>query len=220
MGLSQGIPVTFPSGALTLEGLVHLADSRPAPGVVICHPHPQYGGDMYNNVVEALVRASLAAGGVAVRFNFRGIGGSEGSYDNGAGEQADAAAALTYARSLSEVDAARVAIAGYSFGAAVALATAMTQPELSALLCVSAPTIGGYLQQPDLQCPVLFVSGDRDQYSDTEELARLVQPIGNRAELAVMKGVDHFWWGSDDRLVEATTGFLARTLGAPAHSGG
>ncbi len=220
MGVSQGIPVTFPSGALTLEGLVHLPDRQPAPGVVICHPHPQYGGDMYNNVVEALVRASLAAGAVAVRFNFRGVGGSEGSYDNGAGEQADAAAALVYTRALPEVDSAHVAIAGYSFGAAVALATARTQPDLSALLCVSAPTIGGYLQPPDLRCPALFVSGDRDQYSDTEELARLVQPVGNRAELVVMQGVDHFWWGSDGRLVQAVTGFLARTLGAPAHSGG
>ena len=208
MGVSTGIPITFPSNGLSLEGIVHLPETHPAPAVVICHPHPQYGGDMYNSVVDALVQAALASGLLALRFNFRGTRGSAGAYDNGAGEQVDATAALGYVRSLPEADPTRVFLAGYSFGAAVALAAADQRDDLAGLICVSAPTTGGFLSAPDLRCHALFVSGDRDQYSDTQDLATLTETLGDRAELVVMRGVDHFWAGSTDRLIEAVSTFL------------
>src|SRR5438093_13365536 len=113
--------MTFASGVLTLEGALNLPERTPAPGIVVCHPHPMYGGDMHNNVVDAVCQTAAADGIVALRFNFRGAGGSEGSYDYGVGEQDDVGAALAYLRELPEVDGARVALAGYSFGAAIAL---------------------------------------------------------------------------------------------------
>src|SRR5438093_13728759 len=113
--------MTFASGVLTLEGALNLPERTPAPGIVVCHPHPMYGGDMHNNVVDAVCQTAAANGIVALRFNFRGAGGSEGIYDNGVGEQDDVGAALAYLRELPEVDGARVALAGYSFGAAIAL---------------------------------------------------------------------------------------------------
>src|SRR6266540_978811 len=119
--MPESLAVTFPSGELSLEGLLHLPEQTPAPGIVVCHPHPMYGGDMHNNVVDAICDTAVAEGIAALRFNFRGAGASEGRYDNGVGEQDDVRAALTYLRGLPEVDSARVALAGYSFGAAVAL---------------------------------------------------------------------------------------------------
>ena len=112
MDLSEGRPVTFDSDGLTLEGALHLPESTPCAGVVVAHPHPQYGGDMHNNVVHAISRAAADAGAATLRFNFRGAGASEGRYDEGRGEQQDVAAALEYMRGLPEIDSGRVALAG------------------------------------------------------------------------------------------------------------
>lgn len=207
----EGQELIIDSGGLALEGLLHLPDNGtvPFPGIVVCHPHPQYGGEMHNNVVYAICRAALEHGIAALRFNFRGVGGSAGSYDAGRGEREDAVAAITHLRSLPEIDTSRTALAGYSFGAAVALR--VSDPDLRALIAVSAPTMGGGLTV-EAPCPVLFVSGDRDDYSDPAELRRMVEGMGERAALTVMPGVDHFWAGSDDRLKDAVSTFLSAHL--------
>ena len=206
--------VSFASDGLTLEGVLHLPDATPAPGLVVCHPHPQYGGDMWNNVVSVVCRTANESGVAALRFNFRGTGGSDGAYDVGRGEQGDAAAALSYLRSLAEIDAGRVALAGYSFGAAMALRAAGDDRGLSALIAVSLPTAGDWLREADVGCPALFLSGDRDEYSDPEELRRLAAGLGDRAEVTVIRGVDHFWAGAEDRLSEAVSDYLSRHLTA------
>jgi len=206
-----GRDVTIPCGDITLEGLLHLPDeAAPFRGIVVCHPHPQYGGDMNNNVVGALVRAALDSGFAALRFNFRGVGESEGAHTGGQAEPDDVKAACAFLAEQPEIDSERVALAGYSFGAAMAL---LASPGVSpsGLALVSLPTIAGELSPPDGAVPLLLVSGDRDEYSDTAALARLAEAAGERARLEVMPGVDHFWAGSDDRLIETTATFL-RTL--------
>ncbi len=205
--------VSFTSDGLTLEGILHLPDATPAPGLVVCHPHPQHGGDMWNNVVTAVCQTALAAGVAALRFNFRGTGRSEGAYDGGRGEQEDVAAALSYLRSLAEIDAGRLALAGYSFGAAMALRAAGDDRALGALIAISLPTASGdWPAEATPGCPVLFLSGDRDQYSDPEALRRLAAGLGDRAQVTVMPGVDHFWAGSQDRLQKAVAGCLSQHL--------
>jgi alpha/beta superfamily hydrolase len=164
---------------------------------------------MHNNVVYAVCRAALDHGVAALRFNFRGVGGSAGSYDSGRGERDDAVAALAHLRSLPEIDSSRVSLAGYSFGAAVALRVA--DPDLRALVAVSAPSVAGPLTV-EATCPILFVSGDRDEYSDPSDLQRIVDTLDGRAQLTIMPGVDHFWAGSDERLSEAVSTFLATHL--------
>jgi uncharacterized protein len=209
--LSEGTAVTIPGGDISLEGLLHLPDRTPAPGVVVCHPHPQYGGEMLNNVVGALSRAALACGAAALRFNFRGVGASEGAYDGGRGEGEDALAALEYLRALPDVDGSRLALAGYSFGAAVALRVA-PRADVRALIAVSAPTMGGYLGDVSIPCPALLVSGDRDEYSDPAALEEIAAASGGLATVHVLEGVDHFWWGSDERLIEVVSPFLREQL--------
>ena len=206
-----GRDVAIPCGDITLEGLLHLPDGADAfPGIVVCHPHPQYGGDMYNNLVGALVRAALDSGFAALRFNFRGVGESEGTHTGGQAEPDDVKAACAFLAKEPEIDSGRVALAGYSFGAAMALlASADVSP--AGLALVSLPTIAGALSPPGGDFPLLLVSGDRDEYSDTAALARLAEAAGEHAQVEIMPGVDHFWAGSDDHLIEVIATFL-RTL--------
>jgi alpha/beta superfamily hydrolase len=206
-----GDAVRIRCGEITLEGLLHLPEGAgPFPGVVICHPHPQMGGDMYNNVVGALVRAALESGYAALRFNFRGVGESEGGYAGGLGEQDDVRAALAWLREQPAIDGDRMVLAGYSFGAMVALRVASGRRDLAGVIAVSNPTQRGPMAEVHLQAPALFATGDRDQYCDSELLKEHREQLGDDVTVEVLPGVDHFWWGSDDRLTETVAAFLAR----------
>lgn len=217
MDVIAGRDVAIPCGDITLEGLLHLPEGDSTfPGIVVCHPHPQYGGDMYNNVVGALVRAALGSGFAALRFNFRGVGESEGGHAGGQAEPEDVRAACAFLAVQPEIDSAPVALAGYSFGAAMALlASADVAP--AGLVLVSLPTVAGELLPPGGGFPLLLVSGDRDDYSDVAALARLADAAGKsdgsagRAQIEIMPGADHFWQGSGGRLTETVSAFL-RTL--------
>jgi alpha/beta superfamily hydrolase len=213
VGVIAGRALRIESDGPTLEALLHLPESEPPfPGVVICHPHPQMGGDMYNNVVGALLKAANAAGAAALRFNFRGVGESEGAYDNGVGERDDVLAAIDALRAQPEVDAGRVGVVGYSFGAMVALSAASGRDDLGAVVAVSNPTKRGPRVEIKMLAPTLFVTGDRDQYCDGELIKEYRTEIGDDVSVEIVPGVDHFWWGSDDRLIEIVRGFLVKHL--------
>ena len=133
--------IFFQSGDLTMEGTLHLpSESGRFPGVVLCHPHPRYGGDMYNVIVASLARSLCDAGIAALRFNFRGVDMSEGSFDGGIGEIQDAEEALSYLSLCENVDASRVGIAGYSFGAAVALGASTRSNLARAVASIACPS--------------------------------------------------------------------------------
>ncbi|MPZ24584.1 MAG: hypothetical protein GEU28_13855 [Dehalococcoidia bacterium] len=154
--MSHTVPATISTTDTEpeLEGVLHLPDSTPAPGVVICHPHPLYGGDMDNYVVAALCRALVAADFAALRFNFRGVGASQGNHDGRIGERSDARRALDWLGNHESVDPERLAIAGYSFGAIVA-----SSPLESArvVVAVSPPA----LANPATTRPLLIVTANK-----------------------------------------------------------
>jgi uncharacterized protein len=203
--------VSFKSGDRTLEGILRLPNETPAPGIVVCHPHPMYGGDMHNNVVTAICDTAIENGIAALRFNFRGAGDSEGKYDNGIGERDDVRAALSYLETVPEIDARRVALAGYSFGANVALRAAASADELRAFVGVSLPT-SMPLDGVSLACPALFISGDEDEYSDAGKLAGIIRSAGSQAELKLLPGLGHFWFGVEHDLKNIIAPFLIRNL--------
>src|SRR5271154_4775000 len=128
--------VTFKSGDLTLEGMIAYPDggAKPYRAAVVCHPHPLYGGSMYNNVVDAVLEALHVRGFVTLRFNFRGVGQSEGHFDNGNGEADDAVAAVRFLTKQEEVRAADSVLAGYSFGATTAVRAAPSIDEVTAIV--------------------------------------------------------------------------------------
>jgi alpha/beta superfamily hydrolase len=202
--------LTIPSGPLELEGVLHTpTGGGPVPVVVVCHPHPRYGGDMANNVVMAVVRGAVARGIAALRFNFRGVGRSAGTYDDGRGEQDDVRTALACAAARPEVDATRLGLAGYSFGAVMA---ALTADERVAALALIAPPLAAHLgdRLASFQRPLLLLAGERDQFCPADALHRLAAQ--SRAELVLVPGADHFWFGQERRIEEAVGDFLARHL--------
>lgn len=204
--------VRIPSGELSLEGVLHVPGRTPAPGVVVCHPHPLYGGDMTNGVVAGLCRALAGDGIAALRFNFRGVGASEGSYDGGRGERDDAIAAMEWLRARPQIDATRLGLAGYSFGAIVACAAAAAVRWLKALTLISPPVAGAELAIPR-DVPVLVVAGDADQFAPLAALRSALAPWPE-ARLEVIAGADHFWWEDSAQLFATTCGFLREALTA------
>jgi hypothetical protein len=210
--VAESRSVAIPSGEIILEGILHLPDAMPAPGLVVCHPHPLYGGDMHNNVDSAICETAVTNGIAALRFNFRGVGSSEGRYDHGNGEQDDVRSALAYLREQSEVNRDRVALAGYSFGAGVAVRAAAGEG-LRAFVGVSLPTITPIVGVT-IDCPALFVSGDEDEYSDADDLTDFVNSLGPQAELKLLPGLGHFWFGVERDLQAIVGPFLTAHLAA------
>jgi uncharacterized protein len=192
--------VTFRSGDLTLEGLLANPGGN-APAAVVCHPHPMYGGSMYNNVVDAMLAAMWQAGYATLRFNFRGVGESEGEHDRGPGEVDDAVAAMAYILAQPGVREEGAVMSGYSFGAMVAVSAGYERVEVARIVAVALPLAMADARIPDgASKPVLLVSGDRDSYSPVAGLQALKSKIGEAARLEIIAGADHFFGGSEAEL--------------------
>src|SRR5216684_5902399 len=164
-------PVTFASGDLTLEGLFAPPEGAgQVRGAVVCHPHPLYGGSMYNNVVDAALAAMWRVGWATLRFNFRGVGASEGEHGGGVGEAADAAAAIKFLTEQPGVQSDGAILAGYSFGAMAAMAAAPSISNLAALTLIALP-----VQMIDASAldkfphPIILAVGDRDEYCPSRQ---------------------------------------------------
>lgn len=206
--------VTFRCEDIVLEGVVHSGGTEDAhPGIVVCHPHPLYGGDMDNIVVMAVCQAFARTGMTALRFNFRGVGGSGGNHGEGVAEQQDVRAALDYLLSLPGVDAERVGLAGYSFGALVAAAVAPAYTRLRALALISPPAraLDGS-KLATLAAARLIAVGDSDQFAPEAELRRIADSMPQPTELVVVAGADHFWMGRTAELARQVADFFSRYL--------
>ena len=192
--------VTFRSGDLTLEGLLANPGGG-APAAVVCHPHPMYGGSMHNNVVEAMLAAMWQAGYATLRFNFRGVGASEGEHDGGPGEVDDALAAMSFVLTQPGVRKEDAAMTGYSFGAMVALSAGYERAEIARIVAVALPLAMAEARIPDgASKPVLLISGDRDSYSPVAGLQALASRIGGSARLEIIASADHFFNGREAEL--------------------
>src|SRR5215510_5381374 len=184
---------------LSLEALLALPDT-PSAGVVICHPHPLYGGDMDNPVVVRVQEVCAGLGLATLRFNFRGVGGSGGAHAGGVGEQDDARAALEF---LSRATGAPTAIAGYSFGSRIAALVACGDPRIEGLALI-APPLGMY----DFACvegvraQTLVVAGTNDSYCPAPDFARLGARLPSATKVSI-EGADHFFFGKLFPLGEA-----------------
>jgi uncharacterized protein len=198
-----------------LHGVLLSADRAGAPAAVICHPHPQHGGSMNNNVVIGVEAALSDADFTTLRFNFRGVGRSRGAFSGGAGEQTDVSLAVDFLAADSAVG--KIFVAGYSFGAAVGLKAAMDSDRAAAAVGIAPPTIMcdfGFLA--GTKKPLLLIAGSQDEFCDTDTLRSLVEKInaaagGGGAPLArleIIPGSDHFFLGYESRLGELTRDFL------------
>ncbi len=196
--------IAFPAGSLALEGVLHFPQALPAPAAVVCHPHPAYGGDMHSYVVEGICDALTSAGIAALRFNFRGVGRSEGRHEGGQGEREDVRAALEWLRSQPEVERNRLALAGYSFGALVAAASGGF---IRALALVSPPAADLSLEAVAAHTPVLVVTGE-DDFVAPPPLLREAIGLRPGVELRVLEGEDHFWGRRLDEVASLVAEFV------------
>jgi alpha/beta superfamily hydrolase len=180
--------IHFTSGGLRLAGaLARTAGSR---GVVIAHPHPLYGGDMDNPVVLAIRQAYLHRGFSTLRFNFRGVGASEGRFDNGVGERADVQAALTWAAGLGLTD---IDLAGYSFGAWV---NAGITAGCRRMVMVSPPVAFMDFGPPvAIERLRLIVTGGRDEIAPADKIERFRAGWNPQAAFELIPEADHFYTG-------------------------
>ena len=203
---SQKISIRGPAGAL--EAILESPGDAEIKGVaVVCHPHPQHGGTMHNKVAHTLARSFVRSNFAVLRFNFRGTEGSDGVYDNGVGELDDALAAMAWMRQhKTEVP---LWLAGFSFGAAIAVRAAVAR-DVDGLISV-APAIyrfaGNLDDQPD--CPWLIIQGDEDELVEIDETVEWVDSLDPGPELLVVPGAEHFFHGRLHELREAAMAFIA-----------
>jgi alpha/beta superfamily hydrolase len=203
-------PVTFASGELTLEGLLGKPEGLEAVrGGVVCHPHPLYGGSMCNNVVDAVLEAMWKLGWATLRFNFRGVGQSEGDHGGGKGEADDAIAAVEFLGSRAGVERQGIVLAGYSFGAMAALSAAPRIKDLGALVLVALPMrMADPVALGELSRPIVLAAGDNDSYCPAAQLETVHKALGARSQLKIIEGTDHFFGGYEKELAAAIGAML------------
>jgi len=200
----------------SLEGELRAPDGPARGSAVLCHPHPLHGGSKDHPLLWNIRNDLAARGLVVLSFNFRGVMGSEGEHGGGEAELQDVRAAIDRVR---EEAAGPTFVAGWSFGGNVALREAVDDDRVAALALVGFPVNDplGLPPPPDRETlaafdrPVLFVSGEADQFSPVPDLRRLARRLP-RGEVAILPDTDHFLWKREREAAEIIGEFLERTV--------
>jgi uncharacterized protein len=182
---------------------------------IACHPHPLFGGTMHNKVVFRIARTFEDAGFAVLRFNFRGAGRSEGSHDNGLGEQDDLLSAIKFME--EKYPGAEIWLAGFSFGAAVMLRAAARYKRARALVAVGLPVSKhDFSEISNDNRPKLFVQGSLDEFGSPADLERLFDSLAPPKQLEIIEGANHFFDGRLPELARAISQFIASVESKPA----
>jgi uncharacterized protein len=214
--LHERVMLAGPAGDIEARIETPQGLTRVAAFGVVCHPHPLFGGTLDNKVVYTLARAFHDLGMPTIRFNFRGVGKSGGSFADGLGETLDALAVIAFGR--EKWPGAALWLAGFSFGGAVAIrAAADAQP---ARLVAVAPAIARVaLQDVALPaCPWLIVQGDADELVNAQDVMAWAGRLPNPPQIALLPGVEHFFHGRLNQLREVVAAFARAGPAVPTHS--
>jgi uncharacterized protein len=194
-------PCEFQGPAGSLEGLLDRPLTEPVAVAVVCHPHPLQGGAMQNKVAYMLARAFNDMGALSLRFNFRGVGRSAGSFDQGIGETDDALAAIDWLS--AQHPGLPLWLGGFSFGSYVALRAQSRRPVRR--LVTVAPAVERFatadISEPT--CPWLLVQGDADDVVSPEAVLAWARALKSPPRIEVMPGAGHFFHGRLNELREA-----------------
>jgi len=197
--------IRFLSKDLLIEGLLCIQEGEK--GVVVTHPHSLYGGTMYNQVVETLVEVYQDNAFSTLRFNFRGVGGSEGNYDEGKGEQEDVMSALRYMHEKGKRD---VDLAGYSFGAWVNAKINDTHSLCNRIVMISPPVAFLDFSFLSLNPKIrLVVAGGKDEIAPADKITNVINTWNTKAHLEVIEGADHFYTGKIGSLKSTLSRFIS-----------
>ncbi len=208
MATNESFDLAGPVGRL--EAILMNPEAAPVAAAVVCHAHPLQGGVMHFKVVFRAAKALQHEGLAALRFNFRGVGRSEGTHDHGVGEQDDVRTALD--EMAHRFPGLPLLVGGFSFGSSMALRVGLHEARVRAVFALGFPARG----IPDTsflngsRTPRLFVQGERDQFGPEPEIRALVEPLPPPRELVVIPESDHFFAGHLDALQEAVRAWAAR----------
>jgi alpha/beta superfamily hydrolase len=191
-------------------------DGAPLGAAVVCHPHPLHGGTMHTKAVYRAAQALVDAGLVAVRFNFRGVGTSTGSHDDGIGEREDARAALDWLE--AQYPHLPLVVGGFSFGSMVALSVGIEAPRVVAVFGLGLPVDlddrydYSYLASSDK--PVLIVHGEDDEFGPGPRVAEALAHFGSHVSLVRVPDANHFFDGRLEEMRAAIRGYFEAGPGA------
>ena len=198
------------------EGRYHRSEVKNAPAAIILHPHPLHGGTMNNKVVYNLYHSFARNGFSVLRFNFRGVGRSQGKFDHGIGELNDAASALDWLQ-LQNPNASTFWMGGFSFGSWIGMQLLMRRPEIQGFISVSPPA-GSYDFNFLSPCPAsgMVIQGDQDSIVAENDVAKLVEKLGRQKnteiDYEVIMGADHFFRNRLDELNLNLDGYIKKRL--------
>ena len=199
-----------------LEGRYHQSKKPGAPIAIVLHPHPLHGGNMNNRVVFIMFNNFVERGFSVLRFNFRGVGRSQGAFDNGVGELSDAAYAFDWMQQFNS-NSPFCWIGGYSFGALISMQLMMRRPEIEGFVSISPPagTEDFSFLAP---CPSsgLIIHGDKDTHVPLDAVKKLAQKLDGQknisVNLSIVKGADHFYKDNMDNLSKEVASYLDKSL--------
>jgi len=207
----NSIPVRFPCGDITLEGEWLFPDGKgPYPGVVVSHPYPPNGGSMQSSVITAIWQALARDSIAAFRFNFRGVGESEGSFGEGVAEREDVKAALDFAIATEGIDNGKIGLAGYSFGAMMSVPVAVRDERVAGLALVSAPlSDDNWKRLESYDKPGIFIIGENDRIVSLELFRKQMENSTDPGQYRIIPGSDHFLDGYEEEVGSIVSRFFA-----------
>jgi len=208
--------VIFNGPAGRIEGRFQPAKGRNAPIAMILHPHPQFGGTMNNQVIYRLFYMFKERGFAVLRFNFRGVGRSQGQFDHGAGELSDAASALDWVQTIHP-DARSCWVAGFSFGAWIGMQLLMRRPEIEGFISIAPPAnLHDFSFLAPCPSSGLIVHGDVDKVAPMKDTQALVDKLKTQKGIVIdqkiIEGANHFFDQKVDELIDTCGGYLDRRL--------
>lgn len=208
------VMITGPEGRL--EGRYHHSSIPNAPIALILHPHPQHGGTMNSKIIYSMFQTFRQLGFCVLRFNFRGVGRSQGAFDDGLGELSDAASVLDWMQTHNP-NARACWIAGFSFGAWIGMQVLMRRPEIQGFISI-APPANLYDFSFLAPCPSsgLVIQGDKDDIVPEQDTARLVKKLQAQKHITidyrVLKSADHFFEGHIDKIIQHVGGYVSAAM--------
>jgi len=195
--------------AIQLEGILHRPSGENLPAAVICHPHSLYGGSMDVSLVVSIARTLAERSIMTLRFNFRGVGRSEGEFGEGVAELDDVAGAVDLLLRAEGMDEGKLYLVGYSFGAWVGLHHTEHDPRIRGVATIGLPMwqleegfLSGYIG------PKLFIAGQNDSVCPPDILRRFVENLPPPKEVRILRGTNHFLIGREKEVAEAVAGFI------------
>ena len=205
--------ISFEVKGARIEGLLSRDKESTKGALIICHPHPLFGGNMDNTVVTAIARIAAMWDFTSLRFNFRGVGGSTGTFGGGTAEQGDVKGAIDYLE--EERKPPVILVAGYSFGAIAGLPVGVGDKRIRGLIGVAPPLEMfdfGFLRE--CPKPKLFVCGDRDDICPPSKMEGFFETLSEPKWLRILPGIDHFHYDRKG-LLEGTIGDFLERMAQP-----